>query len=292
MRGRCSPAAPRRYSRDSTANTPYAWRDGGTPWPQLGVVPAALLWLGLPWTIGVGVRAYRRVAARAAEAERRGYLYAEQLRIAREVHDVVGHSLTVINLQSGVALHVLPKRPERAEQAVRAVRETSARALDELRAALAPLSAPSGGPGVPEISAPGRAPAPGLDRVADLIEAVNHGAVRAAFTVDGTPAELPAAVELAGYRIVQESLTNVARHAGPCRASVRLVYGPDTLSVTVTDDGTGNAARSAAGRGLPGMRERAIALGGTFTAGPRPGGGFEVRAVLPHSNRGGGPSRT
>ena len=241
---------------------PLAWWRGGTPWSGFGIVPLAAVWLVAPWVLGVAVRAYRRVRARAAAAERRGYVYEERLRIAREVHDVVGHSLAVINLQAGVALHVAERRPERAVQALRAVREASGRALEDLRATLAVL--PSMGE-------------PGLSRVTDLVDAID---LPVTLVVDGEPVALPPAVELAGYRIVQESLTNVVRHAGAVRASVRLRYTSTAVTVTVTDDGR-RATVDGPGRGLTGMRERVVALGGTLRAGPLPGGGFEVCAVLP-----------
>ncbi len=261
---------------------PFASSIGGTPWPGFGVVPVAAVWLVLPWMVGVAVRAYRRMRARAAQAERRGYIFEERLRIAQEVHDVVGHSLAVINMQAGVALHVLEKRPSRAAEALRAMRQTSAAALDDLRVTLAPLSGAA--------TDASRRPAPGLARITDLVEAVNQGGLRVDLVVEGTLVAVPAAVDLAGYRIVQESLTNVVRHAGARRATVRVVYGPAAVSVTVADDGRGVGPLDGGGRGLVGMRERAAALGGTLQAGPAPAGGFEVRAVLPVTAGGGGIS--
>lgn len=253
----------------------YGWWDGGTPWPAFPVLPFAAAWLVLPWAVGLAVGAYRRIRARAAAAERRGYLYEERLRIAREVHDVVGHSLAVINLQAGVALHVLDKRPQRVAEALRAVRQTSAEALAELRATLDPLSTPE--------NDSTRSPAPGLDRVADLVAAMAAGGVAVRLVTEGTPTSVPAGVGLAGYRIVQESLTNVVRHAGTCQATVHVCYGPRAVTVTVSDDGRGLGAtgEQGGGRGVVGMRERARAVGGTLQAGACPGGGFEVRAVLP-----------
>ncbi|MEV5691605.1 sensor histidine kinase [Micromonospora globbae] len=265
---------------------PVAWSSGGTPWPAFGVGPLAVVWLVVPWSVGTAVRAYRRVRARAADAERREHVYQERLRIAQEVHDVVGHSLAVINMQAGVALHVLERRPQRAAQALRAVRQTSAQALEELRAALAPLAEPDGR----SRAEPDRRPVADLARVPELVEAVNQGRLRVTLVVEGHRRVLPAAVELAGYRIVQESLTNVVRHAEADRATVRLAYGDDALRVTVSDDGRGPATGDGAGRGLVGMRERAAAVGGTFAAGAGADGGFEVRAVLPVTRAGGAPS--
>jgi signal transduction histidine kinase len=267
---------------------PVAWWTGGTPWPAFGVGPLAAVWLALPWLAGLAVRAYRRVKARAADAERREHVYRERLRVAHEVHDVVGHSLAVINMQAGVALHVLDRRPERAAAALRAVRQTSASALDELRITLAPLRGPAPGTDGRPGSVPDRQPAPGLTRVAALVEAVNHDGLRVELIVEGRRRVLPAAVDLAGYRIVQESLTNVVRHATADRAVVRVAYETDTVSVVVTDDGRGATTSGGAGGGLAGMRERVAALGGTFTAGAGASGGFEVRAVLPAAPGGGG----
>ncbi|MBX6384300.1 MAG: sensor histidine kinase, partial [Microbispora sp.] len=168
--------------------------------PEMGAPALAALWLLAPWTAGVAVRAYRRVRTRAAEAERLGHVREERLRMAREVHDIVGHSLAVINMQAGVALHVLHKRPERAEQALLAMRELSAQALEELRVALRTL------PGAPGADL---APAPGLERLPELVGAVRRGGLPVDLVVEGTRSRVPAAVDLAGYRIVQEALTNV-----------------------------------------------------------------------------------
>jgi signal transduction histidine kinase len=207
--------------------------------------------------------------------------------MAREVHDVVGHSLAVISMQAGVALHVLERRPERAAESLRAVRETSAQALAELRATLS-----------------AREPLPGLDRVPDLIAAVRAGGLPVTLTVRGDPTPVPAAVDLAAYRVIQESLTNVVRHAGPCRATVRVDYHPNRVTVTVADNGRGappgvggregavvvgggRGVAGSAGRGLAGLRERAEGVGGTLVAGPGVVGGFEVCAVLPTVERSG-----
>lgn len=266
---------------------PYAWWAGGAPWPKFGVVALAAVWLVLPWLAGLAMRTYRRVKARAADAERREQVYQERLRIAQEVHDVVGHSLAVINMQAGVALYVLDRRPDRAAEALRAMRQASATALDDLRTTLA-LLAPRR-PGLDDASAePDRRPVPGLARLPELVEAVNGGGIRVELFVEGRQRALPVAVDLAGYRIVQESLTNAVRHAGADVITVGVRYDADAVSVTVIDDGRGAAVPDLAGRGLAGMRERAAALGGTFTAAARRAGGFEVRAVLPLSPAGEG----
>lgn len=253
---------------------------GGTPWPAFGTVPLALVWLVLPWLAGVAVRGYRRVRERAAEAERQGHAYRERLRMAQEVHDIVGHSLAVINMQAGVALHVLDRRPERAAEVLRTVRETSAQALAELRFALGDPAWTAVGP------EPGRRPLPGLEGLAALVEATEHDGLTVRLVVSGQRMALPAAIDLTGYRTVQESLTNVVRHAAANRATVEIGYGPDAVTVTVTDDGRGPAPAAGAGRGLVGMRERVTAVGGTLTTGPGPAGGFRVHAVLPLTDGG------
>ncbi|MGK5741534.1 sensor histidine kinase [Micromonospora sp. URMC 103] len=265
---------------------PVAWWGGGTPWPAFGVGPLAVVWLVVPWLVGTTVRGYRGVAARATDAERREHVYRERLRIAQEVHDVVGHSLAVINMQAGVGLHVWQRRPERAAEALRAVRQTSSHALEELRATLAPLEAPEpeGRPG----TEPDRRPVAHLARIPELVEAVNQVGVEVTLTVRGPRRMLPAAVELAAYRIVQEALTNVVRHAAADRATVRVAYGQDGVSVTISDNGRGPAPGSTPGRGLIGMRERVAGVGGTFSVGARADGGFEVHAVLPVAGAGDG----
>jgi signal transduction histidine kinase len=195
------------------------------------------------------------------------------------VHDVVGHSLAVINMQAGVALHVLDQRPDQAATALRAMRQASAAALADLRVTLAPVD-----------GEPDRRPPPGLTQAAELIAAVRRGGLPVDLHVDGVPpAVVPAPVDLAAYRILQESLTNVVRHAGTCRATVRIRYDADAVVVAVDDDGRGADPSSAGGRGLIGMRERAAAVGGTLHAGPA-GGGFQVRATLPITGGGGGTS--
>jgi signal transduction histidine kinase len=244
----------------------------------LGTVAAAddvvvtFAWLVLPWLAGLAARAFRAARAQVTAAERQRHGYEERLRIAKEVHDVVGHGLTVISMQAGVALHVLEDRSDPVAEALRAIRATSGQALDELRATLATF---------PD----GRRPTPGLDRVAGLVDAVRSDRLSVELVVDGDRGRVPAAVDLAGYRIVQESLTNVVRHAAARHATVRVVYEPTALRLAVTDDGRGCPAgdlASASGQGLAGMRERVLALGGAVEAGSPGDGGFEVRAVLPY----------
>jgi signal transduction histidine kinase len=227
----------------------------------------APLWLG--WAVRV-----RR--EHATEAVRRR-VDEERLRLAREVHDVVAHSIAVINFQAGVAVHVLDRRPEQALAALLAIKQASKEALVELRATLGVLR---------QLGEPGgsRAPLPGLAQLDVLVARAAEAGRQVEVTVEGERVELPLAVDLAAYRIVQEALTNVARHAGPAGATVRVVFGAGEVVVEVTDNGRGVTAGSptdGGGHGITGMRERAVALGGELQAGPRPEGGFGVRARLP-----------
>jgi signal transduction histidine kinase len=234
----------------------------------------APLWLG--WAVRV-----RREHATEAVRHR---VQEERLRLAREVHDVVAHSIAVINFQAGVAVHVLDRRPEQALAALLAIKQASREALVELRATLGVLRqlGEQGG---------SRAPLPGLAQLDALVARAAEAGRHVEVAVEGERVELPLAVDLAAYRIVQEALTNVARHSGPADARVRLAYGAGEVVVEVTDDGRGVAAGSHAdggGHGIAGMRERAVALGGELQAGPRPEGGFGVRARLPLGDPGAG----
>lgn len=229
---------------------------------------------GVVAAIGVGAAVRSRAAAaRAArqESEEHSRRLAEEkrLRIAREVHDVVAHSLAMINVQAGVAAHVADRRPEQAKEALLAIKEASRSALADLRATLAVLRS----------GEEDRAPAPSLERLAELVEATSGTGLRV--DVIGEPGELPAPVDSAAYRIVQESMTNAVRHAANATTlTVRFARDDGRLEVLVRDDGSGSVDPGS-GNGLRGMRERAAALGGTVTAGPVPEGGFQVLAVLP-----------
>jgi signal transduction histidine kinase len=218
-------------------------------------------------------RAERAEQAREAEARRR--VDAERLRIAREVHDTVAHAIAVINVQAGVTAHVLDKRPEQARETLEVIEQTSARALGELRATL----------GMLRDADDRRAPAAGLGQVEELAALAREAGLDVKVEVASPPRELPSATDQAAYRILQESITNVIRHAGPARVTVSVTYGPSDLEVLVADDGRGprDAAHGTegGGQGIVGMRERAELLGGELTAGPRPEGGFQVRARLP-----------
>ena len=227
-----------------------------------------------PWAVGTVVR-LRRESVRAAQAEqRRDREYQERLRTAQDVHDIVGHGLAAISMQAGVALHVLDRSPEQARQMLTSIKASSQDALDELRATLAVFRAS----GDEEAQ---RVPAPGLDRLDALVQRTVEAGVPAELIRTGERGRLPASVELTAYRIVQESLTNVLRHAGPATATVQVEHTPDALIVQVDDTGGGPGAGNGVGQGITGMHARAGAVGGTVATGPGPDGGFSVRARLP-----------
>ncbi|AVT30802.1 MULTISPECIES: sensor histidine kinase [unclassified Plantactinospora] len=238
-----------------------------------GLLPGAA-WIVVPFAVGVTVRNNREAAARDRIEQARRLADDERLRIAQEVHDVVGHGLAAINMQAEIALHLLAKRPEQAETALTAISRTSREALDELRVTLSVVR---------RDAAVDRAPVPGLDQVAALTARLRQTGLTVTLECEGDRRPLPVAVDLAAYRVVQESLTNVLRHAGTAAATVRIGYLPDEVTVEVVDTGHGGsgAAGPGEGHGLTGMRERIDALGGALEVGPRPGGGFRVFARLP-----------
>ncbi|WP_051325073.1 sensor histidine kinase [Candidatus Solirubrobacter pratensis] len=224
-------------------------------------------------------RAYRAEARRAREDEARRQRGEERLRIARELHDVLAHDISLINVQAGVALHLIDERPEQARDALAAIKHASKDALGELRSVLEALRADGPAP---------RAPTAGLARLDEVVAGAAAAGLRLDTEIEGDPAPLPAAVDLAAFRIVQEAVTNVIRHAGTASAAVRLRYEPGDLVVEVCDEGVGGTVNGH-GNGLAGMAERAAALGGTLAAGPRSGGGFRVYARLPRSTPGASP---
>jgi signal transduction histidine kinase len=241
--------------------------------------------LGVAAAIGDATRNRRAYVAeveqRAADAERTREEEAsrrvdeERLRIARELHDVTAHSLSIIAVQSGAASHVIDTDPAEARRALEAIRRTSKDALEELRAMLGVLR--TTGEGDAPLS-----PVPGLARLGELLAPLVEAGYDVETQIDDELGEIPAVVEGSAYRIVQESLTNVVRHAGICRVWLTVSRAGGTLSITVDDDGATPTFPLPDGRhGLAGMRERVTALGGEFTARPREGGGFHVAATLP-----------
>ena len=225
------------------------------------------------------VRRERAQAARRVRAETgRRQANEERLRIARELHDVVAHHMSLINVQAGVALHLVDRRPEQAQTALQAIKDASKEALTELRTLVGVLR--------DETEAAPRAPAAMLDSLDDVVARSAHAGLTVTKSVEGDVRRLPAAVELAAFRIVQEAITNVVRHAAAGRADVRLDYGPTVLSVQIDDDGRAGARADQLepGSGLRGMRERAASLGGTLTVGASPSGGIRIQAALPIGN--------
>ncbi|MGW4563810.1 sensor histidine kinase [Streptomyces sp. NPDC004561] len=273
-----------------TVLTAAAMLGSPLPWyaqENLGV----LAWTGIGATAGDAVRSRRAVvqaireraerAERTREEEARRRVAEERLRIARDLHDVVAHHIALVNVQAGVAAHVMDKRPDQAKEALAHVREASRSALNELRATVG-LLRQSGDPEAPT------EPAPGLNLLDELATTFRSAGLPVDVARADQGTELPAAVDLAAYRIVQEALTNVQKHAGAdARAEVSVVRVGPNIEVTVLDDGSGEAAAPEAGggHGLLGMRERVTALRGTLTTGPRYGGGFRVHAILPVKTR-------
>ena len=218
----------------------------------------------------------REVEQRADEAERtrdeaaQRRAMEERLRIARELHDSLTHSISVIQVQAGVAQHLARKRGEDVPPALAAIQEAGADAARELRATLSVLRSTEDGDGT------------GLCHLERLVARSRAAGLPVTVTVTGAERPLPPDVDQAAYRIVQEALTNVSRHAGQACASVRLHYAPGALTVEVDDDGQGSGTRPGGpGLGLVGMRERVSALGGRLSTGPQDGRGFQVRAELP-----------
>jgi signal transduction histidine kinase len=219
-------------------------------------------------------RAYVTSIAERTEEEAKRRVDDERLRIARELHDIVAHSMATISVQAGVAEHVLASNPAAAVDALHAIRLASKDGLRELRAILNVLRQA-------DESDPAQ-PAPGLAQVDALVTGTCKAGLPTTLRQDGAAWPLPAGVDLAAYRIIQESLTNAIRHAGPASATVSLDYGDSALTIEVTDTGRGPASGPAGGgHGLIGMHERAASAGGSLQAGAGPSGGYRVVAVLP-----------
>jgi signal transduction histidine kinase len=218
----------------------------------------------------------RQAERRADEAERTREQTAlrraneERLHIARELHDSLTHQISVIKVQAAVAVHLARRRGEQVPEALLAIEEAGREASRELRATLEALRDD------------GKTPAHGLDHIPELVERARTAGLDATLVIEGQPQTVPAAVNRTAYRIVQESLTNVARHAGAASASVRIGFRADALAIRIDDDGKASpAVVPEPGVGLLGMRERVTALGGRLRAQPRSGGGFTVQAELP-----------
>jgi signal transduction histidine kinase len=256
----------------------------------------------LAWVLGDSLRTRRayfsQLEERATRLEREREAQtliaaaAERARIARELHDVVAHNVSVMVVQADGAAYVLPTAPEQTKQALETISGTGRQALAEMRRLLGVLRSGEGVGGVGaqrEEGAGEYVPQPGVEQLTDLVEQVRGAGLSVDFAVEGEPRPLPSSVELTAYRLVQEALTNSRKHGGPhVGATVSLRYGADELSLLAEDDGRGarrelyeDGGSDGLGHGLIGMRERVGMVGGRFEAGPRPGGGFRVSAVLP-----------
>ena len=239
----------------------------------------------LPWALGrmvrergVRERAYRETAERidaGRELHAHEAAYGERARIARELHDVIAHSVSVMVIQAGAARTVMDAEPERAEASLRSVERAGREALAEMRRLLGVLDG--------QKDPRALAPQPGLADIQALLVLTRASGLNADLLVDGEPAVLPPALDLCAYRIVQEALTNAIKHAAPASAEVRVRWGEDALELEISDDGRGAGAVNGAsgGHGIAGMRERAALHGGSVDAGPGPEGGFTVHAHLP-----------
>ncbi|MFI5522434.1 sensor histidine kinase [Streptomyces platensis] len=296
-----SPTVPRWASRCALIGAVFGpalsyWRFDGLGRPvgaSLFLTVLLTVPFVLAWVLGDSMRTRRaywaQLEERAArlekerEAQARIAVAAERARIARELHDVVAHNVSVMVVQADGAAYVLDAAPEQTRQALETISGTGRQALAEMRRLLGVLRTgeqPESGEYVPQ---------PGVEQLTDLIDQVRSAGLPVDFRREGEPREVPSSVELTVYRIVQEALTNTRKHGGPdVGATVRLAYRDDDLDLLVEDDGRGaqrelyeEGGADGLGHGLIGMRERVGMVGGTLTAGPRPGGGFRVNAVLP-----------
>jgi signal transduction histidine kinase len=259
--------------------------DDGDPF-AIGDVAFGAMLVGGPWAAGVALRLRRQSESRLAqrtveleherEAKARAAVAEERARIARELHDVVAHAISVVVLQARGGRRRLESDPAEARAAFDAIERTGEQALGEMRRLLGMLRESDD-----ELA---RAPQPSLARLQSLADEVRSSGLPVDLEIEGEPVELPPGVDLSAYRIVQEALTNALKHAGPARARVRVSYEPQAVELEVTDDGRGNGAGAGSGHGLVGIRERVAVVGGKLDAGPRPDGGYAVRVVLPYES--------
>jgi len=298
------PTVPRWASRCALVGAVFGpalsfWRFGESAYGRAGVGMSLFVTVlltvpfVLAWVLGDSMRTRRaywaQLEERAArlekerEAQARIAVAAERARIARELHDVVAHNVSVMVVQADGAAYVLDAAPDQTRKALETISGTGRQALAEMRRLLGVLRTgeqPESGEYVPQ---------PGVEQLTDLIDQVRSAGLPVDFRQEGEPREVPSSVELTVYRIVQEALTNTRKHGGPdVGATVRLSYRDDDLDLLVEDDGRGaqrelyeEGGSDGLGHGLIGMRERVGMVGGTLAAGPRPGGGFRVSAVLP-----------
>jgi signal transduction histidine kinase len=247
-----------------------------------GVYLGGILFFGLlfgtPWAVGRAIR-YRRIRESQLErekAEAEAAIAEERTRIARELHDVVAHAISVIVLQARGGRKLLDDEPDEARQALDAIEHTASQALGEMRRLLGLLRESH--------ERLALAPQPTLARLDDLVGRVRDAGLPVELSIEGIATELPPGVDLSAYRIVQEALTNALKHAGPATARVTVRYRDGELDLEIADDGAGSANGGGAGHGLAGIRERVAVFGGDVQAGSRPEGGYAVRARLPYSS--------
>ena len=268
----------------AAATTQWIARDQPDPSTMIGNA----IVLGAAWYLGYSMytrRAYaERLERRNAELERardeleKSIVTQERLRIARELHDVIGHSMSSIAVQSGVGAHVIDEDPEAGKRALLTIESISKSALSEIRRVLGVLRDNG--------SESTLVPAPRAEDLEQLVHEISMNGPEIDLQVAGDVSDLPAGMGTTIYRIVQEALTNVVKHSGASRARVVLTRTRDAINVEIVDDGSGSSPRADEGHGLVGMRERVELFAGEFYAGPLPGGGFRVGALLPLENRG------
>jgi signal transduction histidine kinase len=273
--------------RVAYAGFPIAFATVAYVWHKFDQSLSGLPWVGgffiAAWLAGFILSARTRQTAELREratrlevereAEARAAVADERARIARELHDVVGHSVSVMTVQASGVRRLLHPDQEREREALLIVEQTGREALAEMRKLVGVLRRPE--------DAPALAPQPSLKHLDKLVEQVRESGLAVDLKVEGEATNLPASVDLAGYRLVQEGLTNTIKHAQATRADVLVRYGKGDVELVVSDNGTGNGDGGGSGHGLVGIRERVSVVGGSLEAGPRPGGGFEVRARLP-----------
>jgi signal transduction histidine kinase len=254
-----------------------------------GVVPFSVLLVATAGSAGAAAGYYRAALAstraqlareiQTREERARRLAAEERLRIARELHDVFGHAMATISVQAGVGLHVIEQRPGQAREALAAIKKICDDGPTAVKSILGILRTDA-----PAMEEEPRAPRGGLDRLTDLLRTAEAGGLRVELNVEGEPRPLPAPVDLAAYRIIQEALTNVLRHAQAHTVRLTLTHEPSRLLIRIRNDGPTTSTDTPGGHGIDGMRERARALSGRLTAAPHPHGGFEVRAELPNPN--------
>jgi signal transduction histidine kinase len=257
-------------------------RSAGSPWGGGNVEPAMALATIIAWLIGHSIRQAQAQAELVRAQAAAQTAMAERLRIARELHDIVAHSIGIIAIQAGAGRRVFDARPDEARDALAAIEATSRETLSGLRRMVTGLRRADLEPG------PGQAPlgpAPGLTAIERLAASTLEAGVKVDVDWHGSREPLPADIDLSAFRIIQEAVTNVVRHAGTGQCQVCIDRQDGQLSIEVTDSGRGGSGHgggvAGTGYGITGMRERAALLGGDFSAGPRPGGGFRVAVRLP-----------